>query len=339
MTALPTRHPLDRSPSALVGRVGLEAARDMLSGLLTSTAQIEWPLLAEATGTRVIVKHENHNPTGAFKVRGGLVYMSHLKAERPAVEGVVCATRGNHGQSAALAAARVGLSATIVVPHGNSPEKNAAMRAYGAELVEHGDDFIQSCDHAKALAAARGLHPVPSFHPWLVAGVGTYAMELFTQAPDLEAVFVPIGLGSGICGVISARNALGLSTKVYGVVTENVDAYRRSFLAGAPVACERSDTVADGLAVRVPNPQALEAILGGAEDVLTVSDSEIVDAMGLYVRATHNIAEGAGAAPLAALCRYRDSLGLADKRVGLILSGGNADRDQLGRALNLTESA
>jgi len=336
MTAI-ARHPLSRQSTAVVGRAGLHAARDMLAGLLGPTAQINWPLLDAATGCHVMVKHENHNPTGAFKIRGGLVYMSHLKGERPALEGVACATRGNFGQSIALAAHRAGLSATIVVPHGNNPEKNAAMRAYGATLIEHGDDFIAAVEHAKALANERGLHPVPAFHPWLVAGVGTYALELFGATPDLDAVFVPIGMGSGICGVISARNALGLSTKVYGVVTETVDAYRRSFLAGEPVPCESADTIADGLAVRVPNPEALEAILGGAEDVLTVTDDEILSAMGLYFTTAHTVAEGAGAAPLAALLRYRDALGLAGKRVGLILSGGNPDRAQFTRALAAME--
>ncbi|MBB4285625.1 threonine dehydratase [Roseospira goensis] len=336
MTAALVRHPLARSTGALVGRAGLEAARDMLADLLAPTAQHSWPLLDAATGCSVSVKHENHNPTGAFKVRGGLVYTTHLKAERPGLTGVVCATRGNFGQSIALAARRVGLSATIVVPHGNNPEKNAAMRAYGATLIEHGDDFVAASEHARARAAEQGLHPVPSFHPWLVAGVGTYGLELFTAAPDLDAVFVPIGMGSGICGLISARNALGLSTRIYGVVSETVDAYRRSFLAGTPVSCDSADTIADGIAVRVPHPDALEAILGGAEDVLTVTDDEIRAAMGLYFTATHNVAEGAGAAPLAALRRYRDALGLAGKRVGLILSGGNADRalfaDVLSRA-------
>jgi threonine dehydratase len=298
----------------------------MLAGLLTPTAQHAWPLLDAATGCTVLVKHENHNPTGAFKIRGALVYMTHLKAERPSLTGVACATRGNFGQAIALAARRVGLTATIVVPHANNPEKNAAMRAYGATLIEHGDDFVAAADHARALADAQGLHPVPAFHPWLVAGVGTYGLELLTAAPDLDAVFVPIGMGSGICGLISARNALGLSTRIYGVVSETVDAYRRSFLAGHAVPCERADTIADGIAVRVPNADAVAAILGGAEDVLTVTDDEIRDAMGLYFTATHNVAEGAAAAPLAALQRYRDALGLAGSRVGLILSGGNADR-------------
>jgi len=332
MTIMPPAPPSAR-PAALVGRAGLDAAAGLLSGLLTPTQQIEWPLLAEACGCRVWVKHENHNPTGAFKVRGGLVYMTHLKNERPGLEGVISATRGNHGQSVALAARRVGLSATIVVPHGNNPEKNAAMRAYGARLVEHGDDFIEAAAHAEALAQAEGLHMVPSFHPWLVAGVGTYSMEFLSAVPDLDAVFVPIGMGSGICGMLSARDALGHSARVYGVVTENVDAYRRSFRAGQPVPCESADTIADGLAVRVPNPVPLGAICQLAEDVLAVSDDEVLGAMRLMFTATHNAAEGAGAAPLAALLRYGKDLGLAGKRVGVVLSGGNADRALFTRAL------
>jgi threonine dehydratase len=332
------RPPRPPSDGGLVERAGLEAARDLLSGVLAPTPQIDWPLLDAKTGCRVIVKHENHNPTGAFKVRGGLVYMTRLKAERPDVAGVVCATRGNHGQSVALAARRVGLTAHIVVPRCNNPEKNAAMRAYGAEVIVHGDDFVAASDHAKALAAERGLHPVPSFHPWLVAGVGTYALELFAAAPDLDAVFVPVGMGSGLCGVLSARNALGLKTRVYGVVSETVDAYRRSFLAGTPVACESAETLADGIAVRVPNPVALDAILSGAEDVLTVTDAEILAAMGTYFRTAHTIAEGAGAVPLAALLRHRDALGLTGRRVGLILSGGNPDRALFTRALATLET-
>lgn len=332
MTALSLLPPTAR-PVALVGRAGLDSAADLLSGLLPPTAQIAWPLLAEACGCEVWVKHENHNPTGAFKVRGGLVYMTHLRAERPGLSGVISATRGNHGQSVALAARRVGLTATIVVPHGNNPEKNAAMRAYGATLVEHGDDFIEAAAHAETLAQAEGLHLVPSFHPWLVAGVGTYAMEFLSALPDLDAVFVPIGMGSGICGLLSAREALGHKARVYGVVSETVDAYRRSFVAGAPVACESADTLADGIAVRVPRAEPVEAICREANDVLVVSDDEILAAMGLMFTATHNVAEGAGAAPLAALRRHGAALGVTGKRVGLVLSGGNADRALFARAL------
>jgi len=332
----PSPPPARPDAAVLAHASDLERARAMLAGVLTPTPQIEWPLLSAACGCRVLVKHENANPTGAFKVRGGLVYMARLRAEHPTVTGVACATRGNHGQSIALAAARVGLSATIVVPHGNNPEKNAAMRAYGARLVEHGEDFVAAMAHARHLAETEGLHGVPSFHPDLVAGVGTYGLELFEAAPDLDAVLVPIGMGSGLCGLMAARAALGRTTRIYGVVSETVDAYRRSFRAGAPVACERADTIADGIAVRQPNPEALAAILAGAEDVLCVSDDEILHAMSLYFSATHMVAEGAGAAPLAALLRHRTALGLGEgRRVGLILSGGNADRSLFQRALAL----
>lgn len=321
-----------------VNAVPLDRARAILSGLLCPTPQIEWPLLSAAAGCRVIVKHENANPTGAFKVRGGLVYMSRLRDACPTVAGVICATRGNHGQSIALAAARVGLSATIVVPQGNNPEKNAAMRAYGARLVEHGADFIEAMAHAQSLAEEEGLHWVPSFHPDLVAGVGTYGLELLEAAPDLDAILVPIGMGSGICGLMAARDALGLKTRIFGVVSDTVDAYHRSFRAGTPVACERSDTIADGIAVREPNAQALAAILAGTEDILRVTDEDILQAMSQYFTATHTVAEGAGAAPLAALMRHRDALGLAGRRVGLILSGGNADRALFRRALDLPQT-
>jgi len=320
-------------PAALVGRAGLEVAADLLAGVLQPTPQIAWPLLAEACDCEVWVKHENHNPTGAFKLRGGLVYMHHLKAERPGLQGVVTATRGNHGQSVALAARQVGLTATIVVPHGNNPEKNAATRAYGARLVEHGDDLVAAAEHAKALAEAEGLHMVPGFHPWLVAGVGTYGRELFSALPDLDAVFVSVGLGSGICGLLSARAALGHKARIYGVVSETVDAYRRSFLAGRPVSCDSSDTLADGIAVRVPQAESVELICREADDVLVVSDDDILQAMGLMFTATHNVAEGAGAAPLAALRRYGKTMGLAGKKVAVILSGGNPDRALFTQAL------
>lgn len=323
------------SPAAPVSAETLSRARALLAETLTPTPQIEWPLLSQATRCRIVVKHENANPTGAFKVRGGLTYMTRLRADQPDVRGVICATRGNHGQSIALAASRVGLSATIVVPHGNNPEKNAAMRAYGARLVEHGADFVEAMAHARSVAEENRLHWVPSFHPDLVAGVGTYGLELLEAAPDLEAVFVPIGMGSGLCGLMAARAALGLKTRILGVVSETVDAYRRSFLAGRPVACDSAETIADGIAVREPNPEALAAILAGADDVLCVSDDEILAAMRLYFTATHTVAEGAGAAPLAALLRHRDALGLAGRRVGLILSGGNADRTLFRRALDL----
>jgi len=302
----------------------VETAAGIVHGAMPATAQYAWPLLAKRTGCEVWVKHENHTPTGAFKVRGGLVYMERLKRERPGLKGVISATRGNHGQSIALAAARAGIAATIVVPHGNSVEKNAAMRAFGAELVEAGHDFDAAKETAMHLADERGLAMVPSFHRDLVRGVATYALELFRAAPALDTVYVPIGLGSGICGTISVRNALGLSTKVVGVVSTEAAAYALSFAAGKVVATNSADTMADGMAVRGPDPEALEIILKGADRIVQVSDAEIGAAMRAYYEDTHQLAEGAGAAALAALLQERERM--KGKRVGLVLSGGNIDR-------------
>jgi threonine dehydratase len=277
------------------------------------------------------VKHENHTPTGAFKVRGGLVYMDRLKRSSPQPQGVISATRGNHGQSIALAAARNGIAATIVVPHGNSVEKNAAMRAFGAELIEAGHDFDAAKEAAMKLAGERGLAMVPSFHRDLVAGVASYALELFRAAPALDTVYVPIGLGSGICGTIAVRDALGLKTKVVGVVSTEAPAYALSFAAGKVVATNSADTMADGMAVRGPDAEALDIILKGAERIVQVSDAEIGAAMRAYYEDSHQLTEGAGAAALAALLQERDRY--KDKRVGLILSGGNIDRPIYLRAL------
>jgi len=312
----------------------IEAAAVLVHAAMPPTAQYAWPLLALRTGCETWVKHENHTPTGAFKVRGGLVYMDRLKRGTPRVEGVVSATRGNHGQSIALAAARTGIAATIVVPHGNSLEKNAAMRAFGAELVEAGHDFDAARDTAVKLAGERGLAMVPSFHRDLVAGVASYALELFLTAPPLDTVYVPIGLGSGICGTIAVRDALGLATKIVGVVSTEAPAYALSFAAGKVVATNSADTMADGMAVRGPDAEALEIILKGAERIVQVSDAEIGAAMRAYYEDTHQLAEGAGAAPLAALLQERERF--AGKRVGVILSGGNIDRPVYLRTLGDT---
>jgi len=299
---------------------------------MAPTPQYCWPLLCRRSGTEIWVKHENHAPTGAFKVRGGLTYMADLKQREPGVAGVISATRGNHGQSVAFAAGRAGVKAVIVVPHGNSVEKNAAMRALGAELIEHGHDFQAAYEHAMGLAAGRNLHPLRSFHPRLVAGVGTYALELFRAVADIDTVYVPIGLGSGICGTIAARDALGLKTKVVGVVAGNAATYALSFAERKPVPTNSSDTLADGMAVRVPDSGALAAILKGAERVVTVSEDEIKAAMRHYFTDTHNVAEGAGAGPLAALLKERAAM--AGKRVAVILSGGNIDRPLYASVLN-----
>ena len=309
----------------------LRAVEAIVYRHMTPTAQICWPLLSQRCGCEVWVKHENHTPIGAFKVRGGLVYMHELMQAQSQLPGVIAATRGNHGQSIAFAARCYGLPATVVVPHGNNPEKNAAMQAYGAALIEQGHDFQAAYEHSCTLAQEQGLHWVPSFHPWLVKGVSTYAFEFLRALPDLHTVYVPIGLGSGICGMIQARDALGLKTRLVGVVAENAAAYALSFARRAPVSTTSADTLADGVAVRVPHNEALEMVYKGVERVVTVSEQALLEALGHYLQDTHNLAEGAGAAPLAALLKERAVL--AGKRVGLVLSGGNVDRALLCRAL------
>jgi threonine dehydratase len=288
------------------------------------TPQYAWPLLRALTGVEVFVKHENHTPIGAFKVRGGIVYFDRLKRERPGVKGIVTATRGNHGQSLAFAGTRAGIAVTIVVPHGNSTEKNAAMRALGAELVEHGRDFDDAKEQAERIAAERGLEFAPSFHRDFVIGVGTYAYELFTAAGDLDTVYVPIGLGSGICGVIGVRDALGLRTSVVGVISASANTYGRSLAAGRVVPTNSAFTFADGMAVRAADVTALEVIQRGADRVVEVSDDEIAEAIRVVYSATHNCAEGAGAAALAALIKERERL--QGRRAAVILSGQNIDR-------------
>jgi threonine dehydratase len=303
----------------------LRDAHRIVQTALRPTPTHAWPLLAKRLGTEVAVKHENHLPTGAFKVRGGLVYVDRLRQRAPETKGLISATRGNHGQSIAFAGARFGLPVTIFVPHGNSVEKNAAMRAFGAELIEHGVDFQEAREEAQNFAISRGLSMVPSFHRDLALGVGTYALEMFTERPDLDVLYVPIGLGSGICGCIGARDALGLKTEIVGVQAENAPAYALSFKEGRPIATNSSDTRADGMATRVPDEEALAIIRRGASRIVLVSEAEIAAAVRAYWTDTHNLAEGAGAAPLAAAWQERESL--AGKRVGLVLSGGNIDFD------------
>jgi threonine dehydratase len=268
---------------------------------------------------------------GAFKVRGGLVYMDALRRREPHVTGVIAATRGNHGQSVALAAGRMGLRSVIVVPRGNSREKNAAMRALGAELVEYGGDFQEAYEHSAQLAQAEKLHLVRSFDGTLIAGVASYALELFAAVADLDAVYVPVGMGSGICGMVAARNALGLGTEIVGVVAAQAPAYARSFAAGRPVAADVEPTIADGMACRVPDPEAIEIILGGVSRIATVEEAEIRNAMRHLFSDTHNVAEGAGAAALAALLQERDRM--RGRRVAVILSGGNVDTEVFAQTL------
>jgi len=319
----------------MTGLSVLEAAAAIVYRVMPPTPQYCWPLLSRRLGAEIWVKHENHTPIGAFKIRGGLVYLADLKRTEPQVRGVVTATRGNHGQSIAFAASRLGLAATIVVPHGNSTEKNRAMAAFGAELVEAGHDFQAAYEHAVGLCERTGDHLVRSFHPALVNGVASYALELFRAVGDLDAIYVPIGLGSGICGVLRAREALGLTTEIIGVVAKNAPTYALSLAAGMPVATNTADTIADGLACRVPDAAALAIIRQGAARILTVSEAEIRRAMRILFSDTHNLAEGAGAAALAAA--LQEAGRLAGKRIAVIQSGGNIDRALFAQVLAQSE--
>ena len=301
----------------------IRSAAELVHRHLKPTPEIAWPLLAERLGAKVVVKHENHTPIGAFKVRGGLAYMDRLRSEHPDVDGVITATRGNHGQSVALAAAKFGCTATVYIPRGNSREKNAAMRAFGATLVEEGHDFQACYEACMTRAEAEHLHLLPSFHPALIAGVATYSFEFLSAAPDLDVVYVPIGLGSGICGMIAARDALGHKADVVGVVSTEANAYALSFEAGKPVSTNSADTMADGMACRVPVAEAVAFINKGAARIVQVSDAEIKAAMRAYYTDCHQLAEGAGAAPLAAAIQERAAN--PGKVVGLVLSGGNVD--------------
>jgi threonine dehydratase len=301
----------------------LHDAAASIRAVVPPTPAYAWPLLGKRVGATVVVKHENHTPIGAFKVRGGLIYVNALCRAEPDLKGLVTATRGNHGQSIALAAARNNIPVVIVVPEGNSREKNAAMQAFDAELVTAGKDFDESRVIATEIQKQRGYHYVPAFHRDLVRGVATYALELFSSFADLDVVYVPIGMGSGICGVITVRDLLGLKTEVVGVVAENAPAYALSFKAGHLVPTNSARTFADGMACRDPHGEAFDIIKQGAARIVTVSEDEIAEAMRTYYATTHNLAEGAGAAPLAALLKERARY--AGKRAGLILSGGNVD--------------
>jgi threonine dehydratase len=303
----------------------LERAQEVVGLAMPPTAAHAWPLLSQRLGATVVVKHENHTPIGAFKVRGGLVYVDRLKRERPTIAGLISATRGNHGQSLAFAASRYGLPVTIYVPRGNSGEKNRAMQAFGADLVEHGDDFQAAREEADRRAQASGLEMVPSFHPDLVLGVATYALELLRKAPDLDLLYVPIGQGSGICGCILARDLLELKTEIIGVQSILAPSYALSFAAGTIVTTETSNTLADGMATRIPDADAFAIIRKGASRIVQVTDDEIGAAIRVYWTDTHNLAEGAGAAALAAAMQDRQNN--RGKRIGLILSGGNIDFD------------
>jgi threonine dehydratase len=301
----------------------LEGAHAIVGAAMPPTPARAWPLLSERLGATAIVKHENHTPTGAFKVRGGLIYVDRLNRERPGTPGLISATTGNHGQSIAFAASRYRVPVTIYVPHGNSVEKNQAMRGFGAKLVEHGNDFQSAREEADRRARIDGLEFVPSFHPDLVLGVATYALELLRQFGDLDVLYVPIGQGSGICGCILARDLLGLTTEIVGVQSTEAPSYALSYAAGTVVRTNSSNTLADGMATRAPDADALDIIRKGASRIVQVTDDEIAAAIRAYWTDTHNLAEGAGAAPFAAALQERAKV--RGKRVGLVLTGANID--------------
>ena len=301
----------------------LEAAAELVHRTVPPTPQYAWPLLAKRTGCEVWVKHENHTRTCAFKVRGGIVYMDNLKRSRAKVVGVITATRGNHGQSIASSASRAGIPATIYVPRGNSMDQNAAMRAFGATVVEFGRDFDEALAECHRVAGEQNLQFISPFHRDLVMGVATYALELFRAVVDLDTVYVPIGMGTGICGLITTRDLLGLKTEIIGVVARNAPAMALSFAAGKPVPTSSAQTFADGIATRDPREEAVTIIQRGAARVLQLSEDDIAEAVRAYFQDTHNVAEGGGAAPLAGLMQERARM--AGKKVALVLSGGNID--------------
>src|SRR5438874_5744561 len=311
--------------------VDLESAAELIYRSMPPTPQYRWPLLEDRVGTTVWVKHENHTPTGAFKMRGGLVYLDDLCRNGTKPAGVVSATRGNHGQSVGFAARQFGIPAAVVVPVGNSVEKNAAMRALGVEVIEQGHDFQAAAEAADEIAASRHWHRFPSFHPLLVRGVGTYALELFRAVPDLDTVYVPVGLGSGVCGVIAARDALALDTRIVAVVSGSAPAFALSFAEGRVVSREVTTRVADGMACRTPDTTALAIARNGAERVVQVSDEEVESAMRALFVDTHNTAEGGGAAALAALLQEKDKM--RGSRTAVVLSGGNVDTPLFSRIL------
>lgn len=302
----------------------IESAANIVYSEVPTTPQFCWPLLCKYLGTEVWVKHENHLPVGAFKVRGGLFYFAHLSQNSRLSNGIISATRGNHGQSIGYAARKHGIPATIVVPKGNSTEKNAAMRGLGVDLIEHGEDFQSSREYAESLAVEHSLHMVPSFHPLLVAGVATYSLELLKKIKDIDVVYVPIGLGSGICGMIAVRDALGLKTEIVGVVSAHAPAYAESFAARQIISSPANTKLADGMACRTPEQSALEIIWRGVDRIVQVTDDEIAGAMRKIFETTHNVSEGAGAAAVAAATKEKDRI--ARRRIAVIISGGNVDR-------------
>ena len=309
----------------------ITAASRIVYADMPPTPQYHWPLLSERLGAEIWVKHENHSPVGAFKIRGGLVYFANLVNSDDPPKGVIGATRGNHGQSVGYAARRYGMSATIVVPHGNSVEKNAAMRALGVELIEYGDEFQEAREYAQKLADERSLHLIPSFHRLLVAGVATYSLELLQAVEDIEVVYVPIGLGSGICGMLAARDALNLETEVVGVVSAHATAYAQSFKAGKAIESPVTTKLSDGMACSVPEPDALAIILKGVDRIVEVTDEEVAGAMRMMFECTHNVCEGAGAAALAAA--NQEGAVIAGRKIAVVASGGNVDQNVFAEVL------
>ena len=310
----------------MFSRSELENALEFVHSYIPPTPQYIWPQICELADTTVWVKHENHTPTGAFKIRGGLTFVDWLKRTHPDCEGIITATRGNHGQSQARAATMAGLRAKILVPHGNSKEKNSAMRSFGADLIEFGHDFDEARLEAERLSRLENLFMVPPFHKELVRGVATYALELLTAAPDLDTIYVPIGCGSGICGIISVRDALGLKTKVVGVVSTEAQTAKLSVEAGRLIETNSANTFADGMAVRIPVKEAFEIYAKGVERIVAVSDDQVAEAIRVYFKSSHNVAEGAGAASLAALMSEKNEM--RGKKIGVILCGGNIDTDK-----------
>lgn len=311
-----------------------EAALAIVRTAVPQTPQYSWPLLNERTGLALIVKHESHTPVGSFKVRGGLIYVDRLRREQPGVKSIIGATKGNHGQSLAFAGRRAGLSVTIVVPHGNAVEKNAAMRAFGATLIEHGQDFDEARAHAIALAGEQGLALAPNFSRDLVIGVASYAYEFLSAEPTLDVVYVPVGIGSAICALIAMRALLSRSFRIVGVVSEHANAYAQAFKTGQRVQTGSPRTIADGLATRATHDEALAIIRAGADDIVEVSDHEIANAIRLLLATTHSLAEGAGAAALAGA--LKEAAQLAGKKVGVILTGQNIDTTWLRQILSGT---
>ncbi|MDB5945497.1 MAG: threonine deaminase [Ramlibacter sp.] len=318
----------------MFSREQVRHAMATVHAVMPPTPQYAWPLLRDRLGFTVWVKHENHTPAGAFKVRGGLTYFETLAREQPGLAGVISATRGNHGQSVGLAARRHGLAATIVVPQGNSTEKNAAMRALGVTLIEHGGDFQEAREHAIGLAARDGLHMVPSFHTELIRGVMTGWVEFFESFPrgsEPQVLFVPLGQGSGFCAAAAARAHTGAKSKLVGVVSAHATTYLDSFRQRKVVEAPVTTQLADGMACRIADAQALEIVLAEADDVIAVTDAEVAHAMRVLFADTHNVAEGAGAAGLAAAIRQQERW--RGRSVGVALSGGNVDSDVFARVL------